>query len=191
MTFYVVRPIEQWPGALTRNRKRATFRTDWPRTEAQLERELRHLYAKDVVLALAVDSYDIRIDGGLRANARPVQHPGVIISFGSKFGPLQYATDTYLDWKANARAICLGLEALRAVDRYGVTKRGEQYAGWAKLPSAVSDMGADEARTLLTKLGGFRAAAMANHPDRGGDAVLFRRVTAAKAVLEAAGAQVP
>ena len=32
----------------------------------------------------------------------------------------RYATDAYGDWKSNLRAIALGLEALRAVDRYGL-----------------------------------------------------------------------
>ena len=30
----------------------------------------------------------------------------------------------------NLRSIALGLKALRAVDRYGVSRRGEQYAGF-------------------------------------------------------------
>lgn len=43
---------------------------------------------------------------------------------------LVYATDTCVLWQHNVRSIALGLEALRAVDRYGITKRGEQYAGF-------------------------------------------------------------
>jgi len=34
------------------------------------------------------------------------------------------------DWRHNVRSIALGLEALRAVDRYGISRRGEQYAGF-------------------------------------------------------------
>jgi hypothetical protein len=41
------------------------------------------------------------------------------------------------DWQHNVRAIALGLEALRKVDRYGITRRGEQYAGWKALPAGI------------------------------------------------------
>ena len=43
---------------------------------------------------------------------------------------LVYATDACEDWRHNVRSIALGLEALRAVDRYGISRRGEQYAGF-------------------------------------------------------------
>jgi hypothetical protein len=35
----------------------------------------------------------------------------------------------------NSRSIGLELEALRAIDRYGITKQGEQYVGFKALPS--------------------------------------------------------
>lgn len=43
---------------------------------------------------------------------------------------LIYATDVCDYWQHNVRSIALGLEALRAVDRYGISRRGEQYAGF-------------------------------------------------------------
>lgn len=43
---------------------------------------------------------------------------------------LVYATDVCEFWQHNIRSIALGLEALRAVDRYGISRRGEQYAGF-------------------------------------------------------------
>jgi hypothetical protein len=43
---------------------------------------------------------------------------------------LVYATDVCAFWQHNIRSIALGLEALRAVDRYGISRRGEQYAGF-------------------------------------------------------------
>jgi hypothetical protein len=35
-------------------------------------------------------------------------------------------------WQDNLRAVALGLEALRRVERYGIAQRGEQYAGWRR-----------------------------------------------------------
>jgi hypothetical protein len=45
----------------------------------------------------------------------------------------QFAVDMFPSWQDNLRAIALGLEALRKVERYGIANRGEQYAGWAQL----------------------------------------------------------
>lgn len=140
------RPLDlaDWPGTPTYGRKSAPFRTTWPRTLDLLEAELRHLGATNIVIRAAFESRDIRNDGWPRADARKPSFPGVIISFESKVGPLQYATDVYGDanwrdlpgWQANVRAVALSLEALRAVDRHGVTGRGEQYVGFGALPAA-------------------------------------------------------
>jgi hypothetical protein len=51
---------------------------------------------------------------------------------------LIYATDACELWQHNVRSIALGLEALRAVDRYGITRRGEQYAGFRAALTAGS-----------------------------------------------------
>jgi hypothetical protein len=51
---------------------------------------------------------------------------------------LVYATDACVYWQHNVRSIALGLEALRAVDRYGITRKGEQYAGFRAALSAGS-----------------------------------------------------
>lgn len=105
------RPIDQWPGKMTPHaaRKRAAFRTPHPRTVRDLEREIEKLGASRYVIQLALADRDIRLDGRPRADARP-NHPGVIVAFDSRYGPLKYATDTYDDWQDNMRAIALGLE---------------------------------------------------------------------------------
>ena len=82
----------------------------------------------------------------------------------------------------NVRAIALSLEALRAVDRYGVSKRGEQYAGWKQLTTGDS-MSQAEARDLLASYGGETEALKKTHPDTGGDVESFRKVQRAREVL--------
>lgn len=162
-------PIEQWPGEQTKNRQRHRFNVestgpyrgrrhgvDWGGTVSLLARELAHLKAKDVLLQMAVTDRDIRNDGWIRANASPT-HPGVILTFESKYGPLSYPCDTFTDWQANVRAIALALEALRKVDRYGVTRRGEQYTGWGKLPPAggtTATMTAEVAARVVAEAAG-------------------------------------
>jgi hypothetical protein len=41
-------------------------------------------------------------------------------------------------WTDNVHAIALTLERLRLADLYGVTSRGEQYAGWKMLPGPIT-----------------------------------------------------
>lgn len=204
-------PIERWPGEPTKRRQEHRFRTgsrrgvNWSATTDLLARELEHLRAKNILLQMAVTPRDIRKDGWIRGDARP-HHPGVILTFDSKFGPLSYPCDTYFDWQANVRGIALALEALRAVDRYGVTRRGEQYTGWAQLPPAggsSSTMTARTAAEILVDVEGKKGdpedllhdrnvvrytylnAAKNAHPDRhGGDTKRFQLLQEAKRILD-------
>lgn len=153
------RPIDRWPGEFTRGRRYAPFRATWSTTVAGLRRELRHLQAKHPVLMVDLRDRDIRQDGFPRAGAVPA-HPGVILAFDSKHGPLKYPCDTYTDWQDNLRAIVLAMDALRRVDRYGVTRHGEQYTGWRALPpgrgDAASSMTATDAAAILLRAAGVQ-----------------------------------
>ena len=198
------RPLPRWPEVPTRNRRESQFRATYKQTLELLERELEYLRARNVVGQIGLEERDIRQDGLPRSDARQPAHPGVIVSFDSRHGALSYPCDTYSDWKANLRAIALSLEALRAVDRYGVTKRAEQYQGWQPqaLPNnrdAVTDR--HMAAVLLERLSddshtrllsdpaaakeAYRRAVRVAHPDSGGDAETFRKVQAAYELLEA------
>lgn len=139
---YQFRPLNGWPFPNTRDRRtRWTFKASWQATLNLVERELGYLNAKDIVIQADFREGDIRMDGMPRSNARVPEHPGVIISFNSKHGPLQYASDSCDFWQHNVRSIGLGLQSLRAVDRYGITRTGEQYRGWKQLGSGI-EMGA-------------------------------------------------
>lgn len=160
------------------------FRGSWSSTVELLERELRAVGARRAILEVALSERDFRVDGLPRANARAYS-PAVRLSFEASRvtgqPSLRYEVGTYDDWQDNVRAIAKGLEALRAVDRYGVTKRGEQYAGWKQLPAGVGGDG-DPARgrELIDRAGSVTAALKAAHPDHGGDPDDFRDVIAAR-----------
>ncbi len=175
----VFRPIELWPAEFSQQRHFSNpFRAGYADTLDLLDRELDKLGARSVVVQLALAESEIRLDGLPRAGALP-SHPGVIVSFESKHGPLRYGTDAFPDWRANLRAIALGLESLRKVDRYGIGKRGEQYAGWKALP-AGDEPSVERGRVLIGEHGSVVAALKATHPDHGGDAKDFRDVQAAR-----------
>lgn len=173
------RPLTAWPAEFSRTRHRTNpFTAPWSTTLGLLERELRHLRASEVVVELALREDEIRLDGWPRSTARP-GHPGVIVSFDSRHGPLRYGTDAFPHWQANLRAITLGLEALRRVDRYGIGKRGEQYVGWRALPAGITDL-AERGHRLIDEAGGISAALKRHHPDHGGDPDDFAAVQAAR-----------
>lgn len=177
------RPISTWPGQMTRNRKRSRFDSPWAMTLDLLKTELRHIGARNIVIELALSESEIRGDGYPRAQARP-EHPGVILSLESRHGPLRYPCDTFTDWQSNLRAIALALEALRKVDRYGVTKHGEQYKGWLRLSDGVANGRlAARGREIIRLLGSEKAALLATHPDHGGSPEDFRAVQAARGPL--------
>jgi len=138
-----------------------------------------------------------------------------VISFESKYGFQSYHCDRFdhpsfarrsdSPWKSNVRAIALGLEALRKVERYGIADSGQQYRGWQALGSgapmpAATGMTHIEARDFIVDqsnwMGEFdpydagligmayKMAAKLLHPDRStGDAELFKQLEEAKRVL--------
>lgn len=206
---YQFRPIQQWPQRFTKNRKRATFRVGFSDTLKLLERELTHLSARNIVIQLAVKEAELRLDGMLRAGVK-AEHPGVILSFDSKHGPLSYVCDTFIfpytsqpdHWQANLRAIGLTLERLRDVTRYGATKSGQQYRGWRQIgadsPTADSEvlnpamfittLACCATSDLATREGIdriYRDLAMKYHPDRGGDEKTMSKITTAIEALRA------
>lgn len=177
--------------------KSSKWGVDWPATTRLLGRELKHLKATRIRLQMWVQDRDIRVDGWIRGDARPWK-PGVILSFESKYGPLSYPCDAFSDWRANIRGIALALEALRKVDRYGVTKRGEQYTGWKQIAAAAGEGRADPYEVIGAACGLTAEVVRANprrarrralasvHPDvAGGSAKAFGRVVDA---LEEIGA---
>lgn len=193
------RPISQWPGTLSRSRRRSQFRAAWSRTVEIIQKELRAIHARNIVLEMALTEREIVLDGSRpKATARP-EHPGVVLSCESRVGPLRFSCDRFLHWNDNIHAIALGLEALRKVDRYGITKRGEQYAGWKALPAATNgvetrqqaiEILADAAAVPYPEASArlyatYKAALLRAHPDHGGTSEAFIRVRDAWTFLQA------
>lgn len=211
---YVIRPLGTWLEPKTEPRRGShLFRASWDSTLDLLGRELDLLGADRVVFQIDVLEGDLRRDGMLRTHAK-VNFPGVRVSFESMHGPLTYATDAYEEhyswaklngWQANIRAIALALESLRAVDRYGVTRRGEQYRGWQALAATPAVMTPEQAAEFIAHWAdpdgqrfsaaqilndpdvrnrAFKVAAANTHPDRTGDPDTLARLSAARALLD-------
>lgn len=172
------RPLAVWPYPETRDRRgRRTFSASWRNTLNLLDHEISLLDGREIIIGGGWREQDIRLDGLPRSDAREPLFPGVEISFElTDRRRLVYATDVCESWEHNIRSIALGLEALRAVDRYGITRHGEQYAGFAQLAAGGPDP--ERGKRLVDVAGGVRAALMAHHPDHGGSAHDFADVQA-------------
>jgi hypothetical protein len=189
-----LRPITNWPGQSTIQRRPSQFQASFSDTVKLLDRELRLLDPKDphmpvCVLQIAMREQDFRIDGMPRANAVP-SHPGVILNIETRNKPpMSFPCDTFTHWHHNLRAIALTLEALRKVDRYGVTQTGQQYRGWQAIeakPAGITSATAAIARLAeIAQLSPtsdydaadtYRQARREAHPDRNnGDQALWDR----------------
>jgi hypothetical protein len=200
---YRVAPLPaKWPGKPTLSRKAGPFAENWTSTMEILQRELRMLNAREVMLQMDVRVEDLRRDGMVSASARP--GPSVILVFTSGANRLSFPCDRFNWWQTNVRAIALALEALRKVDRYGV-QAGRQYEGFKALgsggsSSAPAPMGPEEAAKILAQHSELPAAVIEHdlqtlrvaarlarakaHPDKGGTDVEFQRVEEAIRILE-------
>jgi hypothetical protein len=183
-------------------RRRSPFSANYSDTRHILNRELTEIRASAVVIQLDCDERQIRQDGMPKSDCR-TRSPRVIISCESKWGPLSYPCDAFNKWEDNLRAIALALQALRLVDRYGVTQTGQQYRGWKAITYRGDDQfpNAQAAAEWFGKLDpvklpasrllqnaqavedAYRAAAKVYHPDHGGTADKFAQVTAAVEIL--------
>lgn len=205
-----LRPLDVWPGTMTKARRRSPFNATFTDTLTLLERELRLLDPKDrnyppSVLQVAIPESKFRLDGMPRAGATP-EHPGVIVSIEPRNKPsLSFPCDSFNHWHDNLRAIALTLEALRKMDRYGVTQTGQQYTGWQALPGPGKTewLSADDAEAFLRTAAGadeghgkdlgtlaqvYRRARANAHPDRNlGAQAQWDAVEMAANVLRAAG----
>jgi len=197
-------PIEKWPREKTDRRKSAPFRTSFQKTLELLQREIGKIASSSLGAEVLVQGYfrqnQIRNDGWPMSKASPIE-PGIIITFTKNSGQvISMPCDTFTFWEDNFRAIALSLEALRTVDRYGVTQNGEQYRGWEALPAPERKNTMAEAAQVISMYSGYsvtavlthrreaaiKAALLNTHPDKEtGSTEGFQQVMDAKKILEA------
>ena len=176
------RPLPAWPHP--RNFQRSSpFSATTDATLSLLEREIESIDGSDVVIGLVVPESAIGLSGALRNGMRTrADYPGAEVSFDVPKGRAVFATDVFSTWQDNLRAIALGLEALRRVDRYGIAQGGEQYAGYLQL--GTGDPVARGA-ALVREAGSVEAAIKRHHPDKGGTDAAMADINAYRATLPA------
>lgn len=179
-----LRPLERPIDCLHRS---SPFSRNWSSTVSLLAKELRAHGARNALLEVALREQDFRVTDGLPRADRTAYSPGIVLSFKAANvagePELRYEVGTYARWQDNVLAVAHGLEALRAVDRYGVTKRGEQYAGWKALSAGTvgSEGNVDRGKLLIEAAGyDIKKALHDAHPDHGGEPEDFRDIIAAR-----------
>jgi hypothetical protein len=197
------KPLDRWTGGeRTKDRKAAQFKANWLQTLDLLEYELGKLRAHNVVIQIEDPEQQKRIrnDGSMTmADKYWPTKPGVILTFESPKGNISMPCDRYKHWRDNLRAIALSLEALRAVDRYGVTRGNEQYKGWTQIGNGNGKMDRETAIRFIESLRGARFGGgvykqeiadicrelkIKHHPDReGGSHETFVAIGQAEEVL--------
>jgi len=189
--------IDVWPRPRTKYTQCSRFKSSFSTTVSDLERELYQIDAKAATVCLDLSPGDIRLDGQLRAGIKP-RSSAVLLVVEMRFNkpPRRFPCDSFDKWQDNLRAIALALEALRTIDRYGVTSAaGEQYRGFEALPAPNGDYWSkDQARDFLRSIIGntidlvsladaIRECERRTHPDVGGDADKFKKVQQARKLL--------
>lgn len=196
---YATRPIENWTGPPRCLSRSCQYQKKWSQVVHDLKAELGRIGVRTAVLQLDISERDLRNDGELRANARPVSDR-VCVSFQHpEQGPLAYPCHTFHDWQANVQAIAMTLEALPEAGRAIVTPGTvaaaapgatlETYSeyllkmafpgGYAEEEIAVMIDDPDMLRDV------YRTASKNHHPDNGGDIATMALINKARDAIRA------
>jgi hypothetical protein len=151
---------------------------------ARLIGELRRLGAQAGTEVLSTNLVT-RLDGMPRSDGANPADPGAAVYFRLKGQPRVLACDRWHRVADNIAAIAAHIEAIRAVDRYGVGSLDQAFAGYVALPEAATDwwviLGVSPNATWEDANEAFKRLAHAAHPDRqGGSHEQMARLTEAR-----------
>lgn len=148
----------------------------------RLQMEMDRLGAADG--AVISTNLRLRLDGRPRGDQGEPTDPGVAVYFRLKKQDRVLACDRYYRVADNIAAIAAHIEALRAIERYGVGTLEQAFAGYASLPSAPDAwwlvLNLPQSATLDQIEARFRELARTAHPDVGGSHHDMSRLTAAR-----------
>jgi hypothetical protein len=147
----------------------------------RLDGELTRLGASE---ALVSTNLRLRLDGRPRGDQGEPGDPGAAVYFTIKKHDRCLACDRYWRVADNIAAIAAHIEALRAIERYGVGTMEQAFAGYTALPPAADAwwlvFNLPQSATLDLVEARFRELARTAHPDTGGSHNDMARLTAAR-----------
>ncbi len=144
--------------------------------------ELRRLGAQGVVIS---SNLRLNLDGTPTAKqAAMLSDPGVAVYFKLKGKPRVLACDKWLSAAENMAAIAGHIEAIRAVDRYGVGTLDQAFAGYQALPAAAGSWFivlefSEPPKSWDVIEARYKSLARVHHPDAGGNGETMAKINAA------------
>lgn len=180
----------QWPLGYKRTiiRKPSKFNTPPEKAQLFLRNEIKLLGAIDLIVSSNVVP---RKDGLLYydMSSSKIDDPGVAIYFKYHDKDVSMCCDQYLTPIENLYALAKGIEALRGMERWGVSEFIDRaFTGFAALPESKgvtvietcwSILGIEEKSGQEAIKKAYRDKAKISHPDTGGSTELFNKLTAA------------
>ena len=175
----------QWPAGYKRhsgNRHASKFKQTMEGAQRFLRQEISRLNAKDLVVS---SNIPVRNDRGLYADymRRKMDDPGVAIYFSYKGKSVSMCCDQYPTVWENIYALGKGIEALRGMERWGVSEFLDRvFTGFTALPESNTNrywwqvLGVQRGATEEEIKNAYRNKAKETHPDAGGSVAAFQEV---------------
>lgn len=171
-----------WPIGYKRtpaaDRVKSRFSQTFDRAQRSLHLEVERLRATDLVIST---NLRYRNDGMLYASeiGRRIDDPGVAIYFKYKGKQISMCCDKYLLIWENIFALAMGIEAIRGMERWGVSEFLDRaFTGFTAIPERTGlsfwgILGLDPTKDTDVIRKAYYAEAKKNHPDQGGDPQIF------------------
>jgi hypothetical protein len=182
-----------WPRTAFNQRRRAPFRARGAPVSAwesvvRLTRELRLLGTTEEILSTNVR---LRLDGWPRSDIADPEDRGAAVYFELKKKDVVLACDRWLRVADNIAALAQHIDALRRIERYGVGRLEQAFAGYAALPAHVEQwwdlLELDSRVSSIVEVDvAYKRLAKLRHPDNGGSQDAMAKLNEARELARVA-----
>lgn len=178
-----------WPAGYQRTavhrRRPSQFKQSMDRAQKFLREEIKRLGGRDLIVST---NLPLRLDGLLYSDwmKRKIDDPGVAIYFKYKGKDISMCCDQYAAVWENIYALGKGIEALRGMDRWGVSDFLERaFTGFTALPASSAIVQRDiwdvlglssKPGTVVELAEAYKSQAKKTHPDAGGTKEAFQEL---------------
>lgn len=173
----------RWPDGWPRTKwpQQSRYDLSFARARDEIVRQVRLAKGSNVIITTNIP---LRRDGLPLANMSEPKDSGVALYWDDKDRrPRVLPIDAWRTVRENMRAVAMAIESLRTFDRTGAKAIIDRvYDGFARLPEAQdcwSVLGLPKHSARDTVTARFRELSLSQHPDRGGNAEAYGRITQA------------